>query len=276
MDKIADIAQRVKTQITQPLSKTTTKPSPSGITQNPSTTCDICDGLGFFVPDVDRYDPKFGRAQKCPHGCGTLGERERAAASGLLGNMRKLSFVTSKGWGQSVRPAATAVKQAVTADPPAGFILISGPYGCGKTHILAAAVNEAIERGGVGLFSTADGILDRFRETFDKETKSGNADTYWQVWNRFLDVPVLCVDELDRVSGTAWAENQLFQVLNKRYEKSVYGNDNGRTCLTVLATNSAVEGLPPYLISRLKDGRTGQIFEIEKSVDVRQVLEVSK
>jgi hypothetical protein len=92
----------------------------------------------------------------------------------------------------------------------------------------------------------------------------GDADA---ALDRWMDAPVLAVDELDKVDLTDFAEKSLFRLFDARYRSwATHG--------TLLAYNLDREDrLPAFLLSRMRDGRF-QHLELRGS-DVRPALSAS-
>jgi hypothetical protein len=97
---------------------------------------------------------------------------------------------------------------------PHTWALFTGDYGRGKTHVLAGLVNGCRLAGTWALYTSTEAILERLRRTYDPQA---SAESTEDVRRRFEDVPVLVVDELDRVKWTDWAGEKLVAILNARY-----------------------------------------------------------
>jgi DNA replication protein DnaC len=77
---------------------------------------------------------------------------------------------------------------------------------------------------------------------------------------------ILFLDELDKVNDTAWAQEQMFSLLDRRYQMAVR-----EEALTIIASNSSTDALDGYLKSRLHDRRIGQVVHLDGK-DGRQVV----
>jgi DNA replication protein DnaC len=114
---------------------------------------------------------------------------------------------------------ALAIARSFVFTPsPHGFWLF-GPVGVGKTHLCAGTVLACAENGLAGTFKTAAGFLDAIKLTYDTrdKIKRGEADIIAQL----ARVPLLVLDDLDKVDFTPWASQKFYQLINARYEQNV-------------------------------------------------------
>ena len=100
------------------------------------------------------------------------------------------------------------------AGEPAGWLVLNGPSGSGKTHLAAAIANARIAAGSPALFMVVPDLLDHLRASYDAgENEIGFEAMFDQVRN----APLLLLDDIDAVSGTPWAREKLYQIINHRY-----------------------------------------------------------
>jgi len=99
------------------------------------------------------------------------------------------------------------------AENPHGFIVFTGDYGCGKTHLAAAIANEISKRGSSVLFIVVPDLLDHLRATF----APGSAISYDQRFDETRSSPFLVLDDLGTENATPWAREKLFQIIDYRY-----------------------------------------------------------
>ncbi len=210
--------------------------------------CPICGGIGYVREDLPVGDPNFGRVQVCE--C-----RRRvvlqAAQSSLLrySNLEALSNLTFErfnpagrlGLGdEAVASLRYALSQSQTfADHPHGWLLLTGTYGCGKTHLAAAIANAVVAAGGKALFLTVPDLLDWLRASY-----SGVDESYEQRFEEIRNAPLLVLDDLGTQNTTAWAQEKLFQIMDHRYV---------RRLPTVITTNFTMADLEDRVRSRLLD-----------------------
>jgi len=147
-----------------------------------------------------------------------------------------------------------AVSQArLFAEEPAGWLVLSGTYGCGKTHLAAAIANYQAVRGRpTPMFVVVPDLLDHLRATFSPASTA----TLDRVFDQVRTAPLLILDDLGTESATPWAREKLFQLFNHRYA--------GRlpTVITTTASLESLEKSEPRLASRMKDVSRCRFFAI--------------
>jgi DNA replication protein DnaC len=219
--------------------------------------CPHCGGMGFIVPDLPLSDPNFGKAIPCR--CQQQVHRRRRLTRlqqlGSLGSLHMMRFDTfipepthlSLLQKQNLRRALETTMHF--ADHPEGWLVLSGGYGCGKTHLAASIANQLVARYESALFMLVPDLLDHLRAAYNPESELEHDTFFDQVRN----VPVLLLDDLGAQRSTPWAQEKLFQLLNHRYNTQLP---------TVITTNQRLEDLDPRLRSRLADARLVSHFVI--------------
>lgn len=131
-------------------------------------------------------------------------------------------------------------KARAFARDPQDWLVFTGTYGCGKTHLAAAIANQRVSEGFPALFVVVPDLLDHLRATFSpKSTISFD--------KRFEEVrraPLLILDDLGTESATPWAREKLYQIFDYRY--------NARLP-TVITTANKVDEIDPRLATRMLD-----------------------
>ncbi|MDF1513983.1 MAG: ATP-binding protein [Anaerolineae bacterium] len=133
------------------------------------------------------------------------------------------------------------------AAKPSGWLVFTGTFGVGKTHLAAAIANAHCENGGTALFIVVPDLLDHLRSTFNPQSSI----PYDRRFDEVRRAPLLVLDDLGTESATAWAKEKLFQLLNHRYVAHMP---------TVITTALAIEELDPKIQIRLLDSRHCDIF----------------
>jgi len=210
-------------------------------------TCPICGGVGFVRLDVPVSDPRYGKAVPC-----VCRRRERAkerlARLTEVSNLAHLTkqtfdtFVTdAPGSGEVVMALRSAVDACKTfAKHPEGWLLLTGTYGCGKTHLAASIANERLSQGHPVLFVVVPDLLDHLRAAYAPSSTVSYDARFEQV----RQVELLVLDDLGTQNATPWATEKLYQILNYRYNAELP---------TVITTNQSIESMDPRLASRLRD-----------------------
>ncbi len=113
-----------------------------------------------------------------------------------------------------VRSLEKALKTATSfAEKPRGWLVFTGPYGSGKTHLAAAIANYRAGLGDPPLFVMVPDLLDHLRAAF-----SPNSGTsYDRRFDEVRTAPLLILDDMGSQSATPWAKEKLYQLLNYRY-----------------------------------------------------------
>lgn len=113
-----------------------------------------------------------------------------------------------------IKSLEKALKEAQAfAKKPRGWLVFTGPYGCGKTHLAAAIANYRAGLGDPPLFVMVPDLLDHLRAAF-----SPNSGTsYDRRFDEVRTAPLLVLDDMGSQSATPWAKEKLYQLLNFRY-----------------------------------------------------------
>ena len=219
--------------------------------------CRQCGGRGWYTADVPVGHPDFGSILTCE--CQQpRRELERSARLLRYSNLEHLARFTFKtldpegkdGSPESQRLFREAYEEALRfADRPSGWLVLTGPYGSGKTHLAAAIGNACIERDYVVLFVHVPDLLDHLRATFVPSSEISYSDLFEQV----KTVPLLMLDDLGSESATPWAQEKLRQIINQRY---------GSELPTVTTVSGELDDVDPYILSRMRAPRLSKIIHV--------------
>jgi DNA replication protein DnaC len=216
--------------------------------QPASATCPHCQGVGFVLADVPLGHPDFGKAMPCH--C-KQEERlwRRVHEFQGMSNLASLARYTFAEFDPDPtwlsKPSQVTLRRAYDASVafaqnPEGWLVLTGSYGCGKTHLAAAIANDRLDRNQSAIFVVVPDLLDHLRATFGPNSEVQYDDTFEQVRTTRL----LILDDLGSQSATPWAQEKLFQLLNYRYNAQLP---------TVVTTNQRLEDVDQRLRSRLLD-----------------------
>lgn len=130
-------------------------------------------------------------------------------------------------------------------------LVLSGPYGCGKTHLAYAAANYRREKGKPYRMLTAPALMSQLKSAIDEKRRS--IETMAPIaygpedWVRVYGATraLLILDDLGAQQDTEWATAQMFSILNARYDAELP---------TLITTNLSVAQFDPRLASRCKGG----------------------
>jgi DNA replication protein DnaC len=137
------------------------------------------------------------------------------------------------------------------ANDPKGWLVLTGSFGCGKTHLAAAIANQQVALGrSTPMFIVVPDLLDHLRATFSPTSLV----SYDKRFDEVRAIPLLILDDLGTESATPWAREKLFQLLNRRYVAELP---------TVITTSTPIDGVEPRLRTRMLDATRCRVFAIE-------------
>jgi DNA replication protein DnaC len=90
-----------------------------------------------------------------------------------------------------------------------------GPAGTGKTTLAMLISKTALERGHTVAIYSLPKLLIRIRQTYEA---SAGEDTYHQLFERLASVDLLHIDDLGAEKTSDWVLEQLYSIVNERYE----------------------------------------------------------
>jgi DNA replication protein DnaC len=152
-------------------------------------------------------------------------------------------------------PASKSLKDAYEAtqsyaQKPRGWLVLTGDYACGKTHLAAAIANHRAQLGEPPLFIMVPDLLDHLRATFSPNSLT----TFDRRFDEIRTAPLLVLDDLGTQSMTPWVREKLYQLFNFRYNAEL------PTVITIAA--DALEEMDARIHSRLLDARLCRIIGI--------------
>jgi len=226
----------------------------------PLFNCPQCKGAGFVHPRRPDGSVDYRQVIPCNHpGCYAESFRryqrgEIIQQSGVIGLQQTFETFNAKVPG--VQKAYNAARKIAEGEGDFIWLIIYGGTGNGKTHLLNAIANRAMERGcQVKLIMMAE-LLSELRMAMDT-----NQTDYKM--KQVKEVPYLLIDELGLEYGTEWEKEKIEELMAARW-------NNGR--FTVVATNRDIEELPERVKSRFKDRHLSRWIKNE-AADYRLQME---
>jgi DNA replication protein DnaC len=172
----------------------------------------VCDGSGWILGPEDVARECECRAQRLKRG------RNRGVASVIPARYRGVSFdrppVTQ------IEPRAVAAIRRWVDDLDSNLtegkgIWLMGDVGTGKTTLAMLASKAALrENFSVAIYSLPV-LLARIRQTYGAEP---GGDSYLTFFERLTSVDLLHIDDLGAEKSSDWVLEQLYALVNERYE----------------------------------------------------------
>lgn len=177
----------------------------------------VCDGSGWILGPEDVARPCECRAERLNRG------RSRGVASAIPARYRGVSFdrppvsdmtrdMTTRHVVQAARDYVENLDENLAQGRGVWFM---GDTGTGKTTLGMLIASEALKAGkSVGVYFTPK-LLTRIRQTYQE---ADNENAYAQFFERVTSVDLLYIDDLGSERHTDWVVEQLYAVVNERYE----------------------------------------------------------
>ena len=178
----------------------------------------VCDGSGWILGPED-----VARACECRAARQERG-RTRGVSAAIPRRYRGVSFerppISDMARDMTSRFVVEACRDYVAnLDANLGEgrgLWLMGNTGTGKTSLGMVVAKAALDQGKtVGVYF-APKLLTRIRQTF-QETESENA--YSQFFSKLTALDLLYIDDLGAERRTDWVVEQLYAVINERYEE---------------------------------------------------------
>jgi DNA replication protein DnaC len=173
---------------------------------------DRCDGSGFV------FDERARRAQDCTCRAGRIARRKARSLDAVIPRRyRGVSFdrppVT-----QINAHVVAAVRRYVDTLPDqlteGRGIWFQGDVGTGKTTLAMLVSMEALRRGHSVAIYSLPRLLGMLRESFNEGAEASLSD----LLERLTAVELLHVDDVGAEKTTPWVLEQLYSIVNARYE----------------------------------------------------------
>lgn len=172
----------------------------------------VCDGSGWILGPEDVARPCECRESRMAR------RRARGVRSVIPRRYRDVSIEIARNDG--VNPVVLKVigdfleEIGPRLDQGHGLWLAGG-VGAGKTALAMLVSKTALEAGHTVAIYSLPKLLARIRATYEKDL---GGDSYTQFFDRLISVDLLHVDDLGVEKRSDWVLEQLYSVVNERYE----------------------------------------------------------
>jgi DNA replication protein DnaC len=123
-------------------------------------------------------------------------------------------------------------------------IWLFGDVGTGKTTLAMVVAKAALESGRSVAIYSLPRLLNEIRRTYDESSDS----SYVQLLDRLADVDLLHVDDLGAEKSSPWVLEQLYAIVNARYE-----GEKSMVITTNLDREQLVDQITERTVSRLEE-----------------------
>jgi DNA replication protein DnaC len=185
--------------------------------RNAACPLGVCDGSGWILGPEDVARPCECRAERLNRG------RSRGISSVIPARYRGVSFerppVSDMARDLQMKAAVAEVRayaEALDARLGEGRGLwLFGDTGTGKTTLAMLISKLALEAGKTVAIYSLPKLLARIRRTYDSEP---GGESYLSFFERLTAVDLLHIDDLGAEKRSDWVLEQLYALVNERYE----------------------------------------------------------
>ncbi len=216
------------------------RPVPDSEETQDRCTLGQCDGSGWIEDEASGYSKP----------CGCRERRVSRAMSARMGSgipkrFRGVSFERKPICDldpfvlRHVRAFVERIDENVEAGRGLWF---AGDVGTGKTSLAMLVSKTAIEAGRSVAVYSVPRLLAEIKETYDRDS----GDSYMQLFRRLCSVDLLHLDDLGAERSTEWVLEQLYSIVNERWQ-----NQRSIVVTTNLGLDALREQLGTRTVSRL-------------------------
>jgi DNA replication protein DnaC len=202
----------------------------------------ICDGSGFVEDEATRT------ARPCQCRAQLISRRKARSLSAVI--PRRYAEV---GFDRNpvaqmpdavVRPIRSFVRSLDENIDRGRGIWLFGDVGTGKTTLAMVVAKAALEHGRSVAIYSLPRLLNEIRRTYDE----GSDSSYVQLLDRLAEVDLLHVDDLGAEKSSPWVLEQLYAIVNARYE-----GEKSMVITTNLDREALVDQITERTVSRLEE-----------------------
>jgi DNA replication protein DnaC len=177
--------------------------------------------------------------------------RARGVASAIPRKYRTVSFdappISDMARDPQRAPVYRAVKEFVDGIDErlteGEGLWLMGDVGTGKTSLAMLVSKAAVEAGHTVAIYSLPRLLSRIRRTYDAEA---GEQSYLEFFERLTEVDLLHIDDLGAEKRSDWVLEQLYAIVNERYE-----TQRSVVVTTNLRQEELEEQIGPRTVSRL-------------------------
>jgi DNA replication protein DnaC len=208
----------------------------------PSCPYAVCDGSGWVLGPEDIARPCRCREQRQARA------RTSGVASVIPAKYRGVSFERPPV--PSIFPPAVEMTRSFCSNIDSNIrdgtgMWFTGSVGTGKTTLAMLISKAAIQAGHSVIIYSLPKLLARVRRTYDENP---GEDSYLELFERLTSADLLHIDDLGVEKRSDWVLEQLYALVNERYEQ-------GRSIVvtTNLDANELQEQIGERTVSRLTE-----------------------
>ncbi len=203
---------------------------------------DLCDGTGFLVDEETRT------ASPCRCRAQLISRRRARLLSGVIPRRyAEVSFDRNPVAAMPdrvVRPIRAYVRDVDSNLAAGRGLWLFGDVGTGKTTLAMLVAKAALEAGHSVAIYSLPRLLNEIRRTYEE----GSDSSYVQLLDRLAEVDLLHIDDLGAEKSSSWVLEQLYAIVNSRYE-----GERAMTITTNLDREPLVEQVTQRTVSRLEE-----------------------
>ncbi|MEO6497125.1 MAG: ATP-binding protein [Solirubrobacteraceae bacterium] len=202
----------------------------------------ICDGSGFVVDETTRS------AAPCRCRAQIISRRKARSLSAVVPRRYKDVSFDRNPVAQMpeivVRPIRAYIRALEQNLSDGRGLWLFGNVGTGKTTLAMLVAKAALEAGHSVAIYSMPRLLNEIRRTYDE----GSDSSYIQLLDRLAEVDLLHIDDVGAEKSSAWVLEQLYAIVNARYEA-----ERSMTITTNLDLEALIEQIGHRTVSRLKE-----------------------
>ncbi len=202
----------------------------------------VCDGSGFVIDEETRS------ARPCACRTQVVSRRRASSLSAVVPKKFRAVGFDSNPVALMPAPVVRAVRGYVRELEPnldrGRGLWLFGDVGTGKTTLAMLVAKSALEAGRSVAIYSLPRLLNEIRRTYDESSDGA----YLTLLDRLAEVDLLHVDDLGAERSSPWVLEQLYAIVNARYEA-----ERSMVITTNLDREALVEQITERTVSRLEE-----------------------